>query len=116
MRHNTNRAAMVTDAAGNGGRYGEPNFFFQHSHNLLINTDKPSLGDRTGTNATAFLASQRQWYYTRPHDWHHPTMDAMLYRYRRGDHPLRTDPVGPLRFRGHVVLNRDNQQVSLSLS
>ena len=58
---------------------------------------------------TAYLESQREWFYIRPHDWHHPTQDAMLYRFERGDLPYRSDPVGPLRWRRQIVLNRDDQ-------
>ena len=68
-------------------------------------TDVTPAGDLTEGNRTSYLHSQRHWFCRRPHDWHHPTLDPIFYRFERGDRPFRQDTIGPLRWRGNIVLN-----------
>lgn len=71
-------------------------------------TDVTPAGDLTDANRTSYLHSHRHWFCRQPHDWHHPTLDPIFYRFERGDRPFRQDTIGPLRWRGNIVLNNNN--------
>lgn len=75
--------------------------------------DVAPAGGLTDADRTSYLHSQRHWFYRRPHDWHHPTLDPLFYRFERGDRPFRQDNIGPLRWRGNVVLNSMDVYVAL---
>ena len=75
---------------------------------LLRSADVEPDGGHDDGNVTAYHPQQREWFYLGPHNWHHPTMDKWLYRFQRGDLPFRQEPVGVLRWRGQVVLNRQD--------
>ena len=66
------------------------------------------MGTELPDDTTSYLEAQREWYCgDRPHDWH-PSL-GLLYQFQRGDRPLRSGRVGPLRWRGNVVLNNRNE-------
>ena len=83
----------------------------QHRHtglHVLTVENAPAMGIELPHDRTSYLESQREWYCGgRPHDWH-PSLD-LLYQFQRGKRPLRSDSVGPLRWRGNVVLNNRNE-------
>ena len=73
---------------------------------LTVIVHRPA-GGLNDWDRTSYLPAQREWYCTGPHHWH-PSQDAVLYRFQRGDLPYRTDPVGPLRWRGNIVLSNES--------
>lgn len=78
---------------------------------LIASIDVAPAGGPTDQDRTSYLDSQRHWYYNGPHDWHHPTLDPIFYRFQRSEDQIRTDDVGPLRWHGHIVLNNNDKYV-----
>lgn len=59
---------------------------------------------------TSYHPNQQDWRFEGHHGWH-PNQDAALYRFQREGFGVLTYTPGPLRWRGQVVLNREDVYV-----
>ncbi|KAL8796498.1 MAG: hypothetical protein Q9195_001172 [Heterodermia aff. obscurata] len=102
VRHEDSRREMLADARRDPANPNGPGLEYDV---------EPRAGDGDH-NRTSYLEAHRHWYCEGRHNWHHQTLDPIFYRFQRGDRPFRVDAVGPLRWRGYVVLNSNNEVIT----